>query len=300
MTQKTNNPKFHTHEAFSVEEAYAYCGQLTRSHYENFPVGSVLIPKHLRPHVHAIYAFARTADDFADEPGLTTQERLSQLQCWEENLLTCQQNPKGPIFTALSHTLTTQEIPIQLCQDLLTAFRMDVNHNRHSSLEELHHYCKYSANPVGRLILHLFGYRTKWAADHADAICSALQLANFWQDVGVDYSRDRIYLPTEEMSKFGVTETDLMHKRLSPQFRDLLRYLIQHTEDLFHQGFPLLTHVTGRLRYELRITWLGGMSILKKITQNDHDVFQKRPTVNKSDIPRFMCQALWPFHWHTK
>ncbi|MBT3602320.1 MAG: squalene synthase HpnC [Candidatus Latescibacteria bacterium] len=298
MRQETSSQAPNDSTPISLAGAYDYCAKLTQSHYENFPVGSILIPKHLRPHVHAIYAFARTADDYADEPGFTPQERLEQLQIWEDNLLTCQQSPVGPIFIALAQTISTQQIPIQLLQDLLTAFRMDVQNNRHESLEALHHYCTYSANPVGRLILHLFGYRTPLAGQQSDAICSALQLANFWQDIAIDYSRDRIYLPKQDMANFGVTEADLKQQNTTPQFKALLAHLIQHTEQLFHQGFPLLTHVKGRLRYELRLTWLGGMDILKKIPQNGYDIFQNRPTVHKSDLPRFVCRALWPFNWH--
>lgn len=291
QTQETSTP-------ISITDAYTYCAKLTQSHYENFPVGSILIPKHLRLHVHAIYAFARTADDLADEPGLESQERLDQLQLWEDNLRGCQETPNGPIFTALAQTIKSQQIPTQLLYDLLTAFRMDVKYNRHDSLDAIHHYCTFSANPVGRLILHLFGYRTELAAQHSDAICSALQLANFWQDIAIDFSRNRIYLPKEEMAKFGVTEDDLKQQRVTNQFKNLMAHLIEHTEQLFYQGFPLLSHVKGRLRYELRLTWLGGMHIIKKLAYNDYDVFQKRPTVNKSNLPGFACRALWPFYWH--
>jgi len=291
-------PSPNTSEPISLSDAYIYCANLTQAHYENFPVGSLLIPKHLRPHIHAIYAFARTADDIADEPGLSTQERLNQLKDWEQKLETCQENPDGPIFTALAQTLFTQQIPIQLLKDLLIAFRMDVEQNRHETLEALHHYCTYSANPIGRLILHLFGYRTEQAAHQSDAICTALQLANFWQDIAIDFSRNRIYLPQSEMLEYGVTENDLLQNNITPHFKALLKHLIQHTEKRFQDGFPLLTHVRGRLRYELRLTWLGGREILRKIQQNNYDVFHNRPKLQKSDMPRILCKAFWPFHWH--
>jgi squalene synthase HpnC len=282
----------------SLKDAYGHCETFAKAHYENFPVGSLLIPRRLRPHIHAIYAFARTADDIADEPGLSTRERLSQLAAWEYRLDTCQSKPDGPIFSALAQTIQSQQLPIALLKDLLTAFRMDVEKNRHDTLDGLHQYCAYSANPVGRLILHLFGYTSKEAGQQSDAICSGLQLANFWQDIAIDFSRDRIYLPKEEMAKFGVSEDDLRAQRVTPNFKDLLAHLIQHTEHLFQKGYPLLSDVRGRLCYELRVTWLGGMDILRKIPKNNYDVFTHRPTVQKRDLPRFFCRALWPFSWH--
>ncbi len=292
-TQPTND-----HTSISIDDAYTHCQNLTQAHYENFPVGSLLIPKRLRPHVHAIYAFARTADDFADEPGLTSAQRLTELQTWEYRIDTCLTNPEGPIFTSLAHTIQTPQIPIKLLKDLLTAFRMDVAQSRHETLDALHQYCVYSANPVGRLILHQYGYRTEQAAQQSDAICSALQLANFWQDIAIDFSQNRIYLPKEDMANFGVSEDDLRQQRLTPNFKDLLAHLIQHTERLFQEGYPLLSQVRGRLRYELRLTWLGGMDILQKIPKNDYDIFRHRPKVHKSDLPLFLCKAFWPFIWH--
>jgi squalene synthase HpnC len=282
-----------------LSEAYAHCANLTKAHYENFPVGSLLIPKQVRPHVHAIYAFARTADDIADEPGLSKPERLAQLKNWKDKLDTCHKSPDGPIFTALAHTIHTQQIPIQLLKDLLTAFLMDVEHDRHETLDELHHYCTYSANPVGRLILHLFGYHSAQVAHYSDAICTALQLANFWQDIAIDFSRNRIYLPKTEMQNFGVSEEDLQQKRVTPHFKALLTHLIQHTEKCFQSGKPLLSQVHGRLRYELRLTWLGGREILNKIQQNDFDIFHHRPKLQKNDLSRILYKAFWPFYWRT-
>ena len=164
-------------------------------HYENFPVGSVLIPKSVRPHVYSIYAFARTADDFADEPGLNVRERLAHLADWEARLDACLSRPDGPIFTALAETIRAHDLPVQWLKDLLAAFRMDVTTHRHQTHEDLLAYCAFSANPIGRLILHLFGYRGEHYARYSDALCSALQLANFWQDIAIDLSRDRIYIP---------------------------------------------------------------------------------------------------------
>ena len=289
-----------TNTSPSIDEAYAYCAHLTKAHYENFPVGSLLIPKSLRPHVQAIYAFARTADDFADEPGLSKEERLTQLNLWQDHLNTCEHHPHGPIFTALAQTIKTQHLPIQLLNDLLTAFRMDVATNRHNTLNDLLHYCTFSANPVGRLILHLFDYRSSELVQYSDAICTGLQLANFWQDIAIDFSRDRIYLPKEDMQRFNVTEADLQKGQVTANFKNLLDHLIAHTTQSFQAGYPLLRQVHGRLKYELRLTWLGGMHILHKISENNYDIFQNRPKLRKSDFPHLLIQALWPLKWHKK
>ena len=283
----------HKTRGIAIAEAYAHCEALTRAHYENFPVGSVLIPKSVRPHVYSIYAFARTADDFADEPGLTMQERLDHLAEWEARLDACLSDPVGPIFTALAETIRVHDLPVQLLRDLLTAFRMDVTTDRHQTYDDLLAYCTFSANPVGRLILHLFGYRGEHYARHSDAICSALQLANFWQDIAIDFSRGRMYLPQEDLKSFGVGISDLRDQRVTPQFCELLDHLIGRTRNLFLEGYPLLDMVSGRLRFELRLTYLGGMHILKKIRDNDCDVFRRRPTVTKRDLPVLLLKTLF-------
>ncbi len=277
----------------AIADAYAHCKALTCAHYENFPVGSVLIPKSVRPHVYSIYAFARTADDFADEPGMTVQERLDSLAEWEARLDACLSDPVGPIFTALAETIRVHDLPVQLLKDLLAAFRMDVTTHRHQTYRDLLTYCTFSANPVGRLILHLFGYRGERYARHSDAICSALQLANFWQDIAIDFSRGRIYLPQEDLKRFGVGISDLGEQRVTPQFCKLMDYLINRTRDLFLQGSPLLDMVSGRLRFELRLTYLGGMHILKKIRDNNCDIFHRRPTVTKRDLPALLFKTLF-------
>lgn len=292
------NTNLNTPAQPSLDEAYAFCAHMAQSHYENFPVGSILIPKKIRPHVHAIYAFARTADDFADEPGLKKHERLTELGRWEGHLKSCTQNPQGPIFVALAHTIQTQDIPVELLSDLLTAFRMDVTHNRHQTLPDLLNYCIYSANPIGRLILHLFGYRQEHLARLSDAICSGLQLANFWQDIGIDHTRNRIYLPLEEMANFGVTEDILAGQTTTPELRKLLAHLCQLTRDLFQQGKPLLNQVHGRLKYELRLTWLGGTTILNKLEAGNFDIFRHRPKIGKRDLPLLLMKTVSPFGWH--
>ena len=238
----------------SLADAFAYCKAFTRAHYENFPVGSILIPGNLRPHVHSIYSFARIADDFADEPGLKSHERLSRLDEWQYNLDTCLNTPKGPVFTALAETIRTHQIPLALLSDLLYAFRLDVTTPRLETFADLLSYCRYSANPVGRLILHLFKYPEHNLGEMSDAICTALQLTNFWQDIAIDFSRDRIYLPEEEMSRFGVGEDDLAEGRVTEGFRALMTSLVDRTRELFDTGSCLPDQVSGRLKYELRLT----------------------------------------------
>ena len=280
-----------------LSAAFAHCEALTRAHYENFPVGSRLIPAALRPHVCSIYAFARTADDFADEPGLSSPQRMARLREWETHLDACLTHPHGPIFTALAETLRVHNIPVQLLKDLLTAFRMDVTTRRHNTFEDLLDYCRYSANPVGRLILHLFGYADETRARQSDAICSALQLANFWQDIAIDFQRGRIYLPREDMHRFGVTEDDLAAGRITDGFCDLLDMEISRTAERFNQGRPLVSSVSGRLKLELRLTWLGGMEILRKIPKAGYDIFQRRPSIKTRDILPLFLKACLPFYW---
>ena len=277
----------------SLQDAFAHCEALTRAHYENFPVGSRLIPKALRPHVCSIYAFARTADDFADEPGMEDAERLIRLDEWEERLHACLTDPHGPIFTALAETIRRCDIPTDPLRDLLRAFRMDVTTPRHGAFDDLLAYCRYSAMPVGRLVLHLFGYRDAERQRFSDAICTALQLANFWQDIAVDFSRGRIYLPTEDMERFGVTEDDLADGRITDGFRNLLDLEIGRTEAIFKQGYPLLSRVRGRLKLELRLTYLGGMEILRQIRRNGYDVFRNRPQITARDGLRLLFRTFW-------
>lgn len=299
----------------TVEEAYAHCERITRDHYENFPVASRLIPKALRPHVCAIYAFARAADDFADEAGYEG-ERLERLDEWEGLLNACLEDATAhPVFIALGDTIRRQDLPVSLLRDLLTAFRRDVTTTRHRTFDDLLDYCRYSANPVGRLVLHLFGLRDPGLGRLSDCICTALQLTNFWQDIAVDLRKDRIYLPRADLERFGVSEEDLFLGHITPAFIQLLRFEIARTRDLFHQGLPLVARprIQGdeppcgsklktrnskpghrRLAYELRLTWLGGMRILDRIEANRFNVFNRRPTLTARDKIALLCRA-WRF-----
>ncbi|MGH9767394.1 MAG: squalene synthase HpnC [Blastocatellia bacterium] len=279
-----------------VADAFAYCERMARAHYENFPVGSLLAPKDRRKHVYSIYAFARTADDFADEGyetgELTEARRLAALDDWERRLEDCYLGRADhPIFVALAETVRELRLPIQLFRDLLSAFKQDVVKRRYADFGEVLDYCARSANPVGRLILLLFGYREERLHNLSDCVCSALQLANFWQDVEVDIRKDRIYLPQNEMAGFGVSLDDLREKRFSERYAALLEFQIERTWELFNRGKPLLSLVSGRLAVELRLTWLGGTRILERIEEMGYDTLNARPKISTADKIALLVKA---------
>ena len=270
-----------------IKDAFAFCEQMTRAHYENFPVGSLLIPKDLRQHVYSIYAFARTADDFADEgygTATTRDERLHLLDEWEFQLESCYRGiASHPIFIALAETVRELRLPIQLFLDLLSAFRQDVVRARYADFDEVLDYCRRSANPVGRLILLLFGYREEQLHHLSDYICTALQLANFWQDVAVDLEKDRVYLPQQDLWQFDYSEEELFARSFNERYAALLKYQVDRTWQLFAHGKPLPQLVRGRLSWELSLTWHGGTRILELIERNGYDTLHKRPKITKWD-----------------
>lgn len=271
--------------SWSEAEAFDYCSRLTQSHYENFPVGSILIPGPIQPAIHSLYAFMRTADDFADEDRSSGDEaeRLTYLKTWEQMLTECARGEaRHPVFVALRRTLQQYELPVQWLQDLLHAFTMDVTVRRYETYPDVLTYCRYSANPVGRLILTLFGYRDEELYRLSDSICTALQLANHWQDVAVDLKKDRIYLPQEDMKRFGVNWLSSSPEG-NDEFKRLMAFEVGRTRELFDEGRPLPGRVRGRLRLELRMTWLGGVCVLDKIERVRYDVFNHRPTVTRTD-----------------
>jgi hydroxysqualene synthase len=280
----------------SVDEAYAYCGRLTRSHYENFPVGSLLVPKNKRRHVYSIYAFARTADDFADEgydTPLSQSERLAALDEWGRQLEACYRgDAEHPIFVALAETVRELQLPAGLLRDLLSAFRQDVVKRRYASFAEVLDYCARSANPVGRLILLLFGYRDEELHRLSDHICTALQLANFWQDVAVDLDKDRVYLPQDELAHFGYGEEQLFARRFDERYAALLKFQVERTRELFMLGRPLVRRVSGRLSFELSLTWHGGMRILELVERAGYDTLRRRPAITKWDQAVLAARAL--------
>jgi squalene synthase HpnC len=262
--------------AITVEEAFAHCEARVRSHYENFPVG-LFVPKAKRRYLHSLYAFARAADDFADErmyEGMR-QEKLDQ---WEARLHAAYEGrAEDPIFVALGETVRRLDIPKALLLDLLSAFRQDTVKGRYESWEELLDYCRRSANPVGRLVLLVFGYRDPELPRLSDAICTGLQLANHWQDVAVDLRKDRVYIPRDLLKRYAVGEWDLNAGRVTDGFRGLMGELIARTRALFEKGRPLCDRLGSDLRFEIRLTWLGGSGILDRIEAVGADVFHRRP-----------------------
>jgi squalene synthase HpnC len=288
----------------SIAEAYAECTRLARSHYENFPVGQ-LVPREMQPHVHAIYAFARHADDLADE-GYTTsvtasgamkplekEDRLAALDAWERQLC----SPPGTpglhiIFIALHETIRKLQLPLGLFTDLLSAFKQDVVKSRYAHFSEVRDYCRRSANPIGRLVLLLHGIQDEKLHLLSDEICTGLQLANFWQDVGVDLDKDRIYLPMEDLVAHEVTETDLFERNANPCYRRLIEFQVERTQQIFNQGELLTRELRGKLRLEIRLTWLGGTKILRKIEELDYDTLNMRPTLGKLEMAVLFLRAL--------
>lgn len=270
-------------------QAYKHCLDMAQSHYENFPVASLIIPKKARPHIAAVYAFARSADDFADEKEFE-KTRMEKLNDFTERVKNLQNsNPSDPVFASLRETILRFKIPLSLFTDLLTAFKMDVTTSRYTTFDKLLHYCRHSANPVGRIVLHIMGYPAPKFFEYSDFICTALQLTNFWQDIAVDLEKNRIYLPEEDLARFGYTETELANKIYNENFRRLILFQVERTMEFFDNGWPLCLKIPGRFGMELRLTWLGGVAILKKIRSGAGDVLTKRPVLKKTDfIPLFL------------
>ncbi|HSC28393.1 MAG TPA: squalene synthase HpnC, partial [Vicinamibacterales bacterium] len=256
----------------ALARAYAHCERLARDHYENFPVASRLLPPAVRPHVAAIYAFARRADDFADEPGLPDERRLELLDGWLAGLHAAagasgasSPDAADGIFLALGHTIREHALPVRLFEDLLSAFRQDVTTTRYEAWQDLLDYCRRSANPVGRLVLRVAGCADARADAAADAVCTALQLTNFWQDLARDWARGRLYVPLEDLARAGAREDDLGAGRMTPAWRAVMAQMIGRTHALFAEGRGICEMVRGRLRWELRLTWLGGARMLDKV-----------------------------------
>ena len=280
---------------WTLDSAYRFCERMATSHYENFPVASRFVPAHLRKHVVAIYAFARTADDFADEPRFDGRRRES-LDAWESMLEACYHSDVDhPVFTALRDTVRKHNIPIGPLKALLTAFRMDLSKHRYASFGELLGYCRYSANPVGQLVLYIHGHHEPALHRYADEICSALQVANFLQDLSVDLPRGRCYLPAEDLVHFGVSQTHLQEGRETEEFRELMRFSIARTRSMFLRGRPLVRQVSPGLSMELDATWRGGMRILERIEEVDYNVLRRRPKLDKVDMADIALRSLFSF-----
>jgi phytoene synthase len=289
--------------------AYAACGRLAAAHYENFPVASLLVPRSMRRHIAAVYAFARTADDFADEGSLTPDERLRLLDRWLDRLHRCADGrqpvdliagePPGTrdLFVALGATIREMALPQKPFEDLLSAFRQDVTVTRYRAWEDLFEYSRRSANPVGRLVLRIAGYRDPALDLQSDAICTALQFTNFWQDLKSDFQRGRIYVPQEELRTCGALERDLLNSRLTQPWRQVLMSAVTRTRDLFERGRPLCSVVNGRLRHELRATWLGGMHVLDRLERAEFDPLMSRPRLKPADVPWLVWRLVT---WRTR
>jgi hydroxysqualene synthase len=280
--------------SLTIAEAFAFCEERVRAHYENFPVG-MMVPRAKRPYVHALYAYARAADDFADEP-MYEGMRAEKLDQWESRLHAAYEGrADDPIFIALAETVRALDIPKTLLLDLLSAFRQDTIQARYETWDELLDYCRRSANPVGRLVLLIFDYRDPDLPPLSDHICTALQLANHWQDLAVDLARGRIYAPRELRDLHGVKEWDLNAARVGPEFTALMQDLTGRTRALFLAGRPLCDRVGRDLRFEMRLTWLGGWMILDAIERAGYDVFRRRPRHGLTAKARLAWRAWrWP------
>lgn len=262
-------------------------------HYENFPVASVLLPARLRRPIASIYRFARTADDIADEGDAVAEVRLRELAALDEKLeaLARGEPVSDPLFASLGHTIREHRLPFGYFHDLLSAFSQDCVKTRYRDFAELQDYARRSANPVGRLLLHLFGDTAAEALRWSDNICSALQYINFWQDVAIDIRKARIYLPLDDMARFGVTESDIEMERATPAFRALLAFEVQRTRRMLHDGASLGRRLPGRIGLEIRTIVAGGDAILQKIIEVDYDVFRHRPILRPLDWIGMMMRA---------
>lgn len=269
----------------TLDEARAWCHRLAKTHYENFHVATWFLPSALRPHFHAIYAYCRVSDDLGDEVADPAQA-LALLDLWGRELDACYEGrARHPVFVALAETIRACSIPKQPFADLLMAFRQDQTVTRYQTMQDVLGYCHYSANPVGRLVLYACGEGCEENFRLSDATCSALQLANFWQDVRVDYAKGRVYLPQEDMRRFGVTD-ETIEKGIgggaaTAEFRALLRYEVDYARSLFEQGLPLIGRVHRDLAVDLDLFSRGGLEILRAIERRDYDVLSARPAVSK-------------------
>ena len=265
----------------SMEEARAYCERLAKTHYENFSVATWFLPARLRQHFYNVYAYCRISDDLGDEVGHPEQS-LELLDQWEAELHACYTgSPRHPVFVALAETVRRFSIPQHEFSDLLIAFRQDQTVTRFESFDDILGYCRYSANPVGHLVLYLCGYSDPERQQLSDATCTALQLANFWQDVAVDYDKGRIYLPLEDLRRFGVTADDIGERHCSAQFIELMKFEVQRARQWFERGLPLVRKVSRDLAVDLLLFSRGGQEILNAIERQGYDVLSRRPVISK-------------------
>lgn len=264
-----------------LEDARQYCAHLARTHYENFSVATWFLPRRLRQHFFNVYAYCRISDDLGDEVG-DASASLALLDQWQRELDACYEgSPKHPVFVALAETVRKFDIPKHEFSDLLVAFRRDQTVTRFETFNDVLGYCHYSANPVGHLVLYLCGYRDLERQQLSDYTCTALQLANFWQDVTVDYAKGRIYLPLEDLGNFGVTEEDIARQQNTSAFCAMMKFEVERARDWFRQGLPLVGKVDRELAIDLELFTRGGQEILRAIEKQDYAVLGNRPAISK-------------------
>jgi len=280
-------------EAPTLAEAEEYCRRLARSHYENFSVATWFLPEQLRQDFFNVYAYCRISDDLGDEVG-DARASLSLLDQWGAELDACYAGtPRHPVFVALAETVRKCEIPKQTFVDLLTAFRQDQRVSRYATFADVLGYCRYSANPVGHLVLYVCGYRDAERQALSDFTCTALQLANFWQDVSPDYANGRIYLPLEDLRRFGVTEEDIAAQRNTSAFCDMMRFEVERARDWFRRGLPLIEKVDRELALDIELFSRGGQEILNAIEAQGYNVLGRRPALSKARKLTLVVRAAW-------
>jgi len=264
-------------------------------HYENFPVASLLLPAHLRRPIELIYRFARSADDFADEGDLPGAQRLTLLAAYHEELRRIESGEpvRQPLFAELAPLLREHQLPLPLFHDLLSAFEQDVTKKRYADFDEVTDYCQRSANPVGRLLLHLFGQADAQSCAQSDCICSALQLINFLQDIAIDYRKGRVYLPQDEMHDFGITEMQIANHDTGGRWQPFMQFQIERCREMLRAGAPLGRTLKGRTGFEIRMTVAGGARILDKLAAANGDMFNHRPVLRPFDWLHMFNRAVW-------
>ena len=279
---------------FAIDKAYQSALELAQAHYENFPVVSFLIPKRQRKHIAIIYWFARTADDIADEGIMAEDERIKKLDVLKKRVEDISEgNYKNEFDAALGETIKKNNLSPKNLTDLLSAFKQDVTKKKYQNFEEVLSYCKYSANPVGRLILELNDVRDDEANKYSDKICTALQLTNFVQDIEIDYRKGRIYFPINEMEKFGVSENVFRLKENNVNLKKLLKFNVVRIEEMFVEGRKLIPFLKGRIRFEIAWTILGGEKILDKVKKSNYNIFNNRPILSKLDFLNLLCRSIF-------
>ncbi|MDX1969314.1 MAG: squalene synthase HpnC [Planctomycetaceae bacterium] len=282
-----------TGDGLSLPEAEAYCRRLATSHYENFPLVSWLLPRELHQHFYNVYAYCRWADDLGDEVGDRARS-LELLSWWRGELDRCYAGEAShPVFVALRTTIAQFVIPRQPFADLISAFEQDQHVREYDTFDQLRDYCRRSADPVGRIVLHLGRQFNEQHAAWSDSICTGLQLANFWQDVARDYDIGRIYLPREDYERFGYSRADFDRRSESPAFRDLMRFQVDRARDWLQAGLPLIERLPGRLQVDIDLFARGGLKILQRIEGLDYRVWRQRPKVTKIDAAGLLLRALY-------